>query len=227
MNSPIDPKSLLVAADVVGVEIGPFRANESVKYAEKLIREGINSRQDIFPWGSAIESIRKENRRIEKVKDFFLQPIVKLKKMVEDARKEQAAMFDAPINFLEELDKKLSGPYGAFVLKIRIEDEAKAKAEQEAKEKSATESVQSDFMADIAKEEVYEEPVKVHTAKTKTMTGSTYTAFIDRVRIIDANKVPREFCIPDEVLLLEKFKKGEVVEVPGVEFFKEPSTRVR
>lgn len=227
MNSPIDPRALLAPADVVGVQVGPYRATESVKYAEKLIRDGINSRQDILPWGSAIEDVRKEKRRIEKVKDFFLSPIVAAKKAVESARKDQAAMFDDPINFLESLDEKLSKPYGDFVLKILLEDEAKAKAEKEAKAKAAEEAAQSDFMADIAKEEVYEEPVKVHTAKTKTMTGSTYTVFIDRVRIVDANAVPRMFCKPDEALLLEKFKSGEVVEVPGVEFYKEPSTRVR
>jgi hypothetical protein len=223
----IDPKSLLAPSDVVEVEVGHYRANYAVKYAEKLISDGINKRQDLLPWGSAIESIRKERKRIEKVKDFFLAPIVAAKKAVESARKDQAAMFDDPIDFLESLDAKLSKPYGDFVLKIRLEDEAKARAEQEAKAKAAEAAAQSDFMADIAKEEVYEEPVKVHTAKTKTMTGSTYTAFIDRVRIVDSDKVPRMFCKPDEALLLEKFKSGEVVEVPGVEFYKKPSTRVR
>jgi hypothetical protein len=231
MFYPIEPENLLTPADVVGVKIGPYMASETVKYAEKLIREGIASRRDIGAWGSAIEDVRKERKRIEKVMDFFLAPIKAAKAAVESARKQQADMFKPPIDFLQLLDDRLSEPYGAFLLKVKREDYAKAAAKQEQEAAAAAELAKqqtgSDFMAEIAAQEVLAEPVKTNTQKVKTSTGTTYTVFIDRVRIVDAAAVPRIFCKPDEELLLEKFKAGEITHVPGVEFWQEPSIRVR
>jgi hypothetical protein len=227
----LDPKALLAPADVVGVKVGPYMASETVKYAEKLIREGINSRSEIMAWGSALEEVRKERRRIEKVMEFFVAPIKALKKSVEEARKKQEFMFEVPLEFFKSLDDRLSKPYGDFILKIKLEDEAKARAAQEAEAAAAAalakQNTGNDFMAEIAAQEVLAEPIKAPTAKVKTMTGSTSVVFIDRVTIIDAAAVPRMFCKPDEALLLEKFKLGEVVEVPGVKFWLEPSTRIR
>lgn len=218
---------LLAPAEKVKEAIGDIRASADLSYAEKLIASGITSKSDIMPWGSEIEAVAKEIRRIEKVREFFLGPIVEAKRAVELARKKQSAIFDEPISFLQSIKNKLSEPYGRFILRCKQEDEAAAESERQAKLKAARAEASSDFMADVAAEEIMAEPVKPPVTKVTTMTGSASVRFLDRVRLVDIGKVPKEYLLPNESKALADFKAGRVKEIPGLEFYKEPAMWVR
>lgn len=226
--SPFD--ALVVSEKVVLEKIGDIRANADLAYAEKLIATGITRRDEMGVWGSAIELITKEMRRLEKVRDFFLEPIKEAKKAVEAARKKQSDMFDGTIELLRDIKKKLDGPFGNFVLKCDLEDKAKAKVEQDAKLKAIADQAKTDgndFMAAVETDVVLLEPEKKSITKVKTTTGSTSVRFLDRVKLTDINKVPRQYLVIDEAKLLADFASGLITEVPGVEFYQVPATWVR
>jgi hypothetical protein len=222
--------ALVVPVEKVNEKIGDIRAGAELAYAERLIASGITKRDDIAPWGSEIELVTKEIRRIEKVRDFFLEPIKEAKAAIEAARKRQSAMFDGPISILQSIKDKLAGPLGDFMLKCKTEDEAKARVEQEAAAQAASDAAKKDgneFMESVAADEVLAEPLKKPLTKVTTPTGSTSMRFIPRVRIVDAKIVPRNYCKPDEDKLLADYKSGLITEVPGVEFYQISATWVR
>lgn len=223
-------ESLIVPEEKVKEKIGDIRVSADLAYAEKLIAAGIKTRDDISPWGGEIETVTKDIRRIEKIRDFFLEPIKEAKAAIKTARKKQSAMFDSPIAILQAIKDKLSKPYGDFILKCKLEDEAKARAEQEAKLKEIADKAKlesNDFMASVAVDEVLAEPVKPPITTVKTGTGSISMRFLDRVRITDAKLVPREYCKPDEEKLLADYKSGLITEVPGIEFYQDQRPWVR
>jgi hypothetical protein len=212
-------------------KIGDYRITSDLAYAEKLASEGINDRGLIGVWAEQIEKITKEVRRLEKLKEFFLEPTAEIKRQIEASRKKCASMFDSPIGVLEDAKVKLNKPYAEFVYRCQREDAEKAEAlrmEAAAKAKAAAEEAKKPcFIADLEAEEAAD---MVKTEKTvtkvKTVTGSTSLRLIQRVKVIDKSKIPLRYLKFDEKEALEEFSSNGQP-IPGIEFYKEPDTYIR
>jgi len=124
--------------------------------------------------------------------------------------------------------------------KLEIELEAERKKQEELKKSEEESSIkEKEFQAqeDNAKDKeeslkeeqelVFVQPDMTNVPKTPKANGLSIREYLD-IEIIDASLVPREYCIPDEVMIRQVVKKMKgKIEIPGVRIFTKKSASVR
>ena len=117
---------------------------------------------------------------------------------------------------LERAEKVLKQKMGAF---FRKQEELRQKEEIKLKKKM-------DRAAEKGKEIPIEQP-KIESQKSvKTENSGASFIKVWKHEIIDAEKVPREFCKPDEVKLNAAVKAG-LRSIPGVKIYEDVQTRIK
>lgn len=221
---------LAVPEQEIVQKIGDFRTGAAIEYAEALAAAGISKREDRLIWADQIEKITKEIRRIEKIREFYIEPFREAKRVIESGRVRLSSIFDGPIDLLSDLKEKLNGPYSKFMFKCKQEDEAeiriaKERAEAEARKKAEAEK-QTEFMAEISVKEAVE-AVNLPKPVTKAVlqTGSVSLRMTKKLRLTDISKVPPAYLLLNESLAMKDLKAG--ISIPGVEIYEVPDTYVR
>jgi len=128
---------------------------------------------------------------------------------------------------LECVEKELKEKIKNYNIQVEME---RRKKEEEAKK--AAEKFQKELDKE-AKKKGFEAPIvpipffPKEETKIRTETGTTAYERVDwKFRIIDIEKIPREYLIPDEKKIDKVVKMG-IREIPGIEIYQETDIRIR
>ena len=164
---------------------------------------------------SEIESKRKElskpfQQAIKQLNDFFNEPLDVLKRA-------ETCIKQALIKYTDQKEKERQEEERRLRIaaeKQTIKLEKKAEKQELKGQKEKAEETRIEAMAI---------PVPVVDRKIEKVKGVTFKD-IWKFRIVDINKIPRKYLIPDEKSLGEiaRSAKGKVA-IPGVEFYSEKS----
>lgn len=169
----------------------------------------------------------------------MLSQATNIKKAIEEQRKDAVKPHNEFRTKVNGLAKMFTEPLDKIddLLRSKTEDYAHKKLiEKRKNEKAAAEKrrkLQEEL--DLAAEEGGVESVKLVEPVVKEEKGgiirtedgaSLSVTMIWKGFIIDSDKVPREYCIPDQKLIDEAVKAG-VREIPGVEIKEVPQSRLR
>jgi hypothetical protein len=186
-------------------------------------------------YNTAVSVVREIANRIKTVTDFFADP----KKKAHDAWKSICAKEKEVLGPLDEAKAKLSRQIGAYQAereRVRQEEERKLREEaaREAEEVALAEAAELEAlgeteMAQAVLEEATQAPAPVVVVapaapKAKGIASRDNWKF----RVVDANKIPREFMTPDLQKIgqyVRAMKKD--AKIAGVEVFNEASVSVR
>lgn len=157
---------------------------------------------------------------------------------IEDLRKNLVKPYNDRVKAINDTAKKISAPIEAGkkaiankIVSWQTEERMKAEAEAEQRRKDAEAEAErvrqndESTLEDVAKAEVKVEiasaPVKLSGAM-KTIS----TREIWKFRIVDANKIPREYLQPNEVLIGSAVRGGLRI-LDGVEIYSESSAVIK
>jgi hypothetical protein len=174
---------------------------------------------------------------IKEVKDTF-DPICDAAHKAHKAAVEKRAKYLDPLTAVQKSVKGLMSAYDAEQERIRREEQARLAeiarkaaeeqalldaiaAEEEAKRNGATKEEAAQEAEAVMAEPVYVPPVVLPKATPKLQGGPVYkTAW--KFRIVDANKIPRQYMVPDEKAIgaIVRSTQGRI-EIPGVEAYSE------
>lgn len=163
------------------------------------------------------EAARKEEERKRLVAEEQRKAAERRIKELEEAQKKAELEAQEQIE-LETERKKQEELKKADEASIIKEKEFQAQ-EDDAKDKE--ESLKEE------QELVFVQPDMTNVPKTPKANGLSIREYLD-IEIIDASLVPREYCIPDEVMIRQVVKKMKgKIEIPGVRIFTKKSASVR
>jgi hypothetical protein len=191
--------------------------NEAVTFADSLsVRVADNS--DYEQASTILRDIKGRLARLEILRREITKPLDESKKRVMD-------LFRVPVERLEIVESRIKAAMLAFQRAI---EDARAVAEAKAiEERRKLEAAREKAMAkgdwDRAVQVSQKSAeVRINAPPPVAKIAGVQTREIWKWRVVDANKIPREFLIPDEAKLgrLARELKGEA-KVEGVEFFSE------
>jgi hypothetical protein len=204
---------------------------ESLPCVEVLDVKTLDDRDSAL---ACCKDIKRRLKRLEDLRKSLTQPL-------DDAKRRIMDLFAGPKNQLEAAEAQLKR--GVLVWdqaerarrvemerKLQAERDAKAKAEREALERAAAAAIragkESEAEALVQQADaVIVEPVTFAPAPVAEKGAATRKIW--RLRIVDANAVPRQFLAINEQLLLAHCRATGGAEIAGVEFYQEESLAVR
>jgi len=221
---------------------------------EQLIIQELEERTLSFPKQASLLKV-SDQATLTKANGFLLD-VKAMQKQINDtfdpmikkaheAHREaisQKKHFETPLKEAEGIVKKEIGKYMAEQERIRKEAEEKARREREEAERKAKEEEERKLQEAIKAEETGDieaaenilnsipskpEPVAA-PIPMKPMTQGISTQKRWKFRIIDADKIPREYMKPDEQKIgaIVRATKGQT-KIPGVEVYSEDSVSAR
>lgn len=193
----------------------------------------VNNQTDLIKATACLKGIKG---LMDKVKESF-DPIVD---KAHKAHKEAIAQRDKYLKPLLDVDKKIRASLVSYNQKLeteqrereRIANEELAKVAEAERLKLINEANNTwdDSKAEELKEKASQIiPITVDTQKKVIEQEGLSIRKTWKARVIDANKVPREYMIVSEFLLntVAKIEEKRKVGIPGVEFYQESSASVR
>jgi len=165
-----------------------------------------------------IEEYRKSitdpiNQQLKRIKEFFDTPINKLKKA-------DNIIVSAMQKFQEEERKRIE-----IINRKLLEEQEKQKKKLEEKAKKLEEKGKLELAQKI-KKDIQNIVAPVITVETKAK--GTYEVEIWKFRVVDFEKIPREYLIVNEKMLNEIARQTKGTKnIPGIEFYSEKSIRTR
>lgn len=170
-------------------------------------------------YDDSIKAAKKALDTVKEAKDLFAKPLKEIKDVIAKAQRE----------YYFELDRRRKEEQ-ARIEKERKEAEEKKRLEEALKLEEEKKKLESEGRSEEAKKidnqvnEILEKPIEVQKVEIKPEIKVDLRSFKKKwkVRIIDADKIPREYMMPDEKKLLDEARiKEEKANVPGVEFYYE------
>ncbi len=174
--------------------------------------------------GLRLQIIKKQYKEIESKRKELIKPF-------QDATKRLNEFFKNPLNLLKEAEdsiKKAMLKYQRKIEEERIKEQKKLDeiAERERKKLEKRAEKYREKGNEEKANELFEEATFVPHHKIVKMPEKIegiQTRDNWKFRIIDVNKLPREYMIPDEKRLGEIARAGKgLVKIEGVEFYNEP-----
>ena len=225
---------LVIGAGVVNEEVLKHFVAEFEMHKDTIEVIDVNSEEQLKNAGDLRSKIKKFSNKIEEQRKEETKPLLNQKLKIDSTYKQIKGFADS---LLKKIDEKII-PFQEQLIRAKeeaaarhkAEELAKAKANQEALEKAAVETDSEELLemaataeVEIKKDEERDIVVKksVDGAEAKTTLVKNYKA-----RVIDINKVPREYLIIDEKLInkLAREQKEEL-SIPGIQVYYESSIR--
>ena len=164
-----------------------------------------------------------------------LNVMSELRKAVDEERKSFTVPLNEHLAAINGAYKLITGPLAEadqitrmLLTAYKVEQQRKA-AEAEKLNQDALDLARRQAEAHGGEFTVETKPVPIPFAPKLTRTDQGKSGLVDdwKFRIVDLEKLPREYMVPDEDMLnfLAK-KQHDKKQVPGVEFYNEPSLRV-
>jgi len=192
--------------------------DEAVKlrdYAEKLT---IATLDDMKVATDDLTIIATFKKAMEAKRKEYLEPLQAEVKAINENYKNLMA----PVLEAEDITKKKMLAYNHEQARIRAEQEEINRKRQEAAE--AEMKLKGEISEPVNIIEVTPEPAK----KTSTVLGTASQRDNWKFRIVDVDALPREYMIPDEVLLTRIAKtQHDKKRIAGVEFYNDPIMATR
>ncbi|MBA7598380.1 hypothetical protein ES703_05395 [subsurface metagenome] len=193
----------------------------------------LESAQRIVKIAASREIITEEDA---KAANDDLTVMGELRKAVEVERKSFTVPLNDHLNAINGAYKLITGPLQEadqitrrLLTAYKVEQQRKAAAAEKLNQdaidlarRQAEASGTGEFTVDT-------KPVPVPFAPKLTRTDQGKSGLVDhwKFRIVDLEKLPREYMVPDEAMLNSiAQKQHDKKQVPGVEFYNEPSLRV-
>lgn len=170
-------------------------------------------------YGDSIKAAKKALDTVKDARDLFAKPLKEIKDVIAKAQRE----------YYFELDRRREEEQ-ARIEKERKETEEKKRLEEALKLEEEKKKLEAEGRSEEAKKidnkvnEILEKPIEVQKVEIEPGIKVDLRSFKKKwkVRIIDINKIPWEFMMPDEKKLLDEARiKEEKANVPGVEFYYE------
>jgi uncharacterized membrane protein YqiK len=221
-------------------QIVPVEAEQVIKETEIMVKNYDNyivSTQASYDGaGESLKAIKTKYKEVDELRKSLTKPL-------DDSKKKIMELFGRPLDFLAKAElavKSAMLKYQQEQERIRRAEEERLQAEQrrqakelerqarEAEEKAARfKTAEAKAKAEAKAEELKQQAEAV--ASIKPIVQSTIQAVkgvatrtIWKFKIVDVNKIPREFMMPDEKLIqkMAEVTKG-TKKIDGVEFFSE------
>jgi len=214
--------------------------NKAIKLAEKQTAELADDSRIKVVSGPTFEKAKTQLIQVKKIKSFVKEQKESITKPLHQAKVAAMALFkpfEEKVSIIEKYLNSQLMEYNQKLLaekkkreeeaakKIRIEQEAKDKAEREAEalrnkeNKTKEEEKKLKEVEAVAEKEVDYDAATRKLSNTEDKISQIRTRKVKRFRIVDANKIPREYLILNEVLVKAAMNNNEIVD--GVQFYTE------
>ena len=161
-----------------------------------------------------LAQVKGKLKSTEELRTTFTKPLNAYLKMVNDMFKEQTGP-------MQEIEKTVKRAISDFVLhqeEIAAKEETRLQALQDKKnERRAEKGKELDF-TDVSIDRV--------DSTTNVKSGKAKNIKVWKFEVVDASKVPMEYCSPDEHKIREAVKNQEVREIEGVRIYEDVQVNI-
>ena len=210
-------QSLFINPDPVSIAPEELLDHGLLNQAKAVLERGIANDEQWHEVQRTADSIKDQKKKVESARKLKVGPFNEVVKVIND-------WFRPYSTQLEVLERQLGNQYTTYYRKkqeeaarLQREADAVAAAERKRLEKQAEKARSTSLFDD----EVPAQPVQqAPIPKYEPPKPAAPIQKIQRVRVLDPEKVPSKYKVPDPDLLLAAFKAG-ITKIPGVEFYTE------
>ncbi len=218
---------------MVETSIVPVEVQQKAEETESMLRAydnfQITTAEIYVGAGEDLKIVKAKWKELDTLRKSLTKPL-------DESKKKIMEFFARPLGFLEKAESIINSAMVGWNREQerirRAEEERLLGLQRKETERLAKLAAAAEALNDKKKQEFFQERkivvqaiIPVVEKKVEKVAGLTMTVNW-KFRIVDVNKIPREYLIPDEVKLgqMARFSKGSV-KIEGVEFYSEESIR--
>lgn len=181
--------------------------NKAIALAEDEAGKLIDTSQIKVTSQPTFENAKEQLKQVKTIKKFVKEKRESITKPLHDAKKAAIDLFKPVENQIKQVEDKLNSEMLAYNKKLLAEQK---KREEEAAAKLAE--------AQDKGEEVDMDKVTRKLNNTTENLGKIRTRKVKKFRVLDINKIPRDYLTLNESLVKDVMRK-EGAAIPGIEFY--------